>query len=107
MSFSSEGSASEWLTSRQSTDDAMYAAGIWEAELIINDDGDPTNRQADFTLEISLVEVTGNVTSMVFENATTTKTENFGPMIFGVTGLPVLIISGGVCWLVLRDEESN
>ncbi len=107
MPFSSESEASEWLISRQSVDDAMYAAGMWEAELVINDDGDPLNRQADFTLEISLVEVTGNVTSMVIENATTTKTENFGPMIFGVTGLPVLIISGGVCWLVLRDEETN
>jgi hypothetical protein len=86
----------------------MYAAGIWNVDLSITDDGDfITNRQADFTIEVSLSQANATVETSVVENTTITQSEDFGPMLLGVGGLPIIVLTGGVCWLVLRDEESD
>ena len=108
--FSSQEDAASWLSDRMADEDTMYAAGIWTVDLTITGDGDLNpllNRQADFTIEATLSQANATVESVVIENGTTTQTEDFGPMLLGVGGLPILVATGGICWLVLRDEETN
>jgi hypothetical protein len=108
--FDSESEAQSWLDDRKGDEDTMYAAGIWIVDLSITDDGDPLplqNRQADFTIEVSLSQANATVETTVVENTTITQSEDFGPMLLGVGGLPIIVLTGGVCWLVMREEESN
>lgn len=105
--FDSTAKAQVWLDNRRGDVDVMYAAGIWEVELTITGDGDstPFNGQADFTIETTLIQANATVDSVVEENATVTQSEDFGPMLLGVGGLPILALTGGLCWLVLRQDE--
>ena len=106
--FASQSEAQAWLDDRKGDEDSMYAAGIWNVDLSITGDGDPfQNRQADFTIEVSLSQANATVELSVVENTTITQSEDFGPMLMGVGGLPIIVLTGGVCWLVMRDEESD
>jgi len=108
--FNSESEAQSWLDDRKGDEDTMYAAGIWIVDLSITGDGDGNplqNRQADFTIEVSLSQANATVETTVVENTTITQSEDFGPMLLGVGGLPIIVLTGGVCWLVMREEESD
>ena len=108
--FASQSEAQAWLDDRKGDEDAMYAAGIWNVDLSITEDGDGNplqNRRADFTIEVSLSQANATVETSVVENTTITQSEDFGPMLLGVGGLPIIVLTGGVCWLVMREEESD
>jgi hypothetical protein len=106
--FDSQSEAQAWLDDRKGDEDAMYAAGIWNVDLSITGDGDLLqDRQADFTIEVSLSQANATVETSVVENTTITQSEDFGPMLLGVGGLPIIVLTGGVCWLVMREEESD